>query len=86
MRETQSTSRNVTVMQRCNLKGSLYTINRNELGTYSREVGIATSLYVYISVLQATKWRPCISVVTVAEPGPIDSPAFILNVIFCESD
>lgn len=46
MRQTQSISRNVAVMQRCNLKCSIHTIKWNDLRIYNSEVGIATSPYV----------------------------------------
>jgi hypothetical protein len=79
MLQTLLIPRNVTVMQRCNLKGSIYTINQNELEIHNSEVGIATmSPCVYFAVLQAGKLWPCISVMA-AEPEPIDSPAFILT-------
>jgi len=42
MQQTLSTSRNVTMMQRCNLKGSIYTINWNEVGIYYIGAGIAS--------------------------------------------
>jgi len=41
MQQTLSISLNVTMMQRCNLKGSIYTINRNEVGIHYIGAGIA---------------------------------------------
>lgn len=75
MQQTLSITRNVTMMQRCNLKRSIYTINRNEVGIYYIGAGIA-------SVNIRCAGRRFVAMHQRLEQQPVDILPFKANGIF----